>query len=118
MFFKGFQFQMASSLTWSILIDPGKMSKLRYLTSVASKVHLESLRMRCSSQRCWGFFEGVREFPFPFSCLLGDVGGNGHFLNAQRDGYVFDLLKIELFEFFIWVHFKIADQVLLVDGVG
>ena len=43
------------------------------------------------------FFEGIGEFPFGFLSLLGNVGKDGHSFDAQRDRYVFDLLKVELF---------------------
>ena len=47
------QFLMASSLVGSILMEPGEMRRPRYSTLVVLKVHLESLRARCSLWRCW-----------------------------------------------------------------
>ena len=48
---EGTWFLMAKSLVRSILMVLGEMSSLRYSTLVESKVHLESLSMRCSSWR-------------------------------------------------------------------
>ena len=66
------------------------------------------------------FFQAFgRSFLFlPYSSTPYHSCGNSHFSNSHGYTYVPYLAKVNFFLFFLSVHAKVADQILLIGGVG